>query len=83
MTTEQLVPVYESSNVGQLEVIRMALEDSGIRCSIENENQAGLSGVLQSRLFVLEKDADAARGFIEEVEAERSHHQDDPELMDD
>jgi hypothetical protein len=68
MLEEKLVPVYETSDLARAEVIRAALESEGIRCSLENPHQAGLTGVLQCRLFVLEEDADRARDFIEQHE---------------
>lgn len=62
---DKLIPVYKTSDLGRAEVIRLALEENGIRCALENELQAGFSGVLQCRLFVLDRDEHAARRFIE------------------
>lgn len=68
MQTERLTPVYESNDVGRAEVIRAALEEAGIPCSIENAHQAGFTGVLTCRLHVLENDVAAAEAFIAEHE---------------
>jgi hypothetical protein len=69
MAEEALVPVYQSADIGRAEVIRAALEDAGIHCALENELQAGFSGVLQCRLLVLQSDVPAAQEFINEHEA--------------
>ncbi len=68
MAEELLIPIYKTSDLGRAEVIRIALEESGIRCALENELQAGLSGILQCRLLVLASDFEAARQIIEESE---------------
>jgi hypothetical protein len=68
MPEENLIAIYETSDLARAEVIRAALEGEGIRCSMENEHQAGLTGVLHCRLFVLEEDAGRAREFIQQHE---------------
>jgi|GEM_PF-1599170 len=65
---DALVPVYQTSDLGRAEVVRLALENEGIRCALENELQAGFSGVLQCRLFVFESDAAVARNLIQQHE---------------
>jgi hypothetical protein len=65
---QKLVPVYRSADVGRAEVIRAALEEQGIHCALENELQAGLSGLLECRLLVMEQDFEVARQFIESHE---------------
>lgn len=65
MSEDKLVPIYTTTNIGKAEVIRAALEGEGIRCEIENEHQAGFSGVTKVRLFVLEKNKDDAVEFID------------------
>lgn len=65
MSEDSLVPIYTTRNIGTAEVIRASLEGEGIRCEIENEHQAGFTGVTNVRLFVLEKDKDAAVKFID------------------
>lgn len=64
MSEEALVPIYTTTNLSKAEVIRATLEGEGIRCEIENEHQAGFTGVTEMRLFVLESDKDAAVRFI-------------------
>ena len=65
MSEDSLVPIYTTRNIGKAEVIRASLEGEGIRCEIENEHQAGFTGVTNVRLFVLDKDKDAAVEFID------------------
>ena len=65
MSEDKLVPIYTTRNIATAEVIRAALEGEGIRCEIENEHQAGFSGVTNVRLFVLDSDKDAAVKFID------------------
>ncbi|MCA9000206.1 MAG: DUF2007 domain-containing protein [Planctomycetaceae bacterium] len=70
---ERLVSVYRSSDVGRAEVIRAALIGEGIECAIENEHQAGLTGVTEVRLHVSEGDAERAREFIRSHEHSHDH----------
>jgi len=65
MSEDTLVPIYQTTDVGRAEIIKGALEGQGIRCSLENEHQAALSGVLQCRLLVRQEDETLARDFIE------------------
>ncbi len=65
MSEDSLVPIYTTRNIAKAEVIKVALEGEGIRCEIENEHQAGLTGVTKVRLFVLERNKDAAVEFID------------------
>lgn len=65
MSEESMVPIYTTPNISKAEVIRAALEGEGIRCEIDNEHQAGFTGVTNVSLFVLESDRDAAVQFID------------------
>jgi len=69
MSNESLIPIYTTRDIAKAEVIKVALEGEGIRCEIENEHQAGFTGVTKVRLFVLEHDKDAAVAFIDAHEA--------------
>jgi len=64
MPADNLVPVYQTTDVGRAEIIRGALESEGIQCAIENEHQAAFSGVLECRLHVRAADEARAREFI-------------------
>ncbi|QDT96621.1 DUF2007 domain-containing protein [Gimesia aquarii] len=65
--SEDLETVYYTPNVLEAEFLKMTLEGEGIRCLLENENQAGLAGVLEIKLDVASADADRAKEIIEEV----------------
>jgi hypothetical protein len=77
MAGDELVPVYQTTDVGRAEVIKMALENESIPCSLENELQAGMSGVLQCRLLVKAVDETAAREFIAQHENGHSRYSPD------
>ena len=64
MSEDPLVTIYKTRNIAKAEIIRAALEGEGIRCEIENEHQAGLTGVTNVRLFVPESLAEKAAEFI-------------------
>jgi len=68
MSENELVSVYKTTDVGRAEIIKGALEEEGVQAFIENENQAGLSGVLECRLLVNAADEARARAFIEQHE---------------
>lgn len=70
MTTsaDDLVSVYQTTDVGRAEVLRTVLASQGIDAFVENENQAGLSGVLECRVLVRVADEADARSFIIEHE---------------
>jgi hypothetical protein len=76
MASDDLVVVYTVANPVKAEIIKTALEGEGIRCFIEDENQAGGAGLigLPIRLFVPANQAERAARFIEEHErGERRH----------
>jgi hypothetical protein len=70
MTDEQLTTVYTTYDEGCAEVVRVALEEAGIPCVLDNQHQAGLTGVLQVRIQVREMDVDRAREFIKRHDVE-------------
>lgn len=60
-----LVEVYSLKNPAIAEIIKNALEAEGIRCELGNETQAGMTGILDIRVFVRASDAQRARELIE------------------
>lgn len=60
-----LVEVYSLKNPAIAEIIKNALEAEGIRCELGNETQAGMTGILDIRVFVRAVDAQRARDLIE------------------
>jgi hypothetical protein len=77
MTESKLVSVHNTRDVLYAEVIAAALEGEGIRCLVDNEHQAGLTGVLEVHVLVAAEHAEQARKFIEEHEANRQTSGDD------
>lgn len=59
-----LVEVYSLKNPAIAEIIKNALEAEGIRCELGNETQAGMTGILDIRVFVRAVDAERARELI-------------------
>ena len=57
-------------NPGLAEIIRGALAAEGIECRLEGEGQAGLTGVLPIRLWVLASELDRAREVVRQHEVE-------------
>jgi hypothetical protein len=60
-----LVPVYTVKNPAMAEIIKNALAEEGIDCTLDNESQAGLTGIFDIRVMVRADDADRARELIE------------------
>ena len=64
-SSDELTTVYTLRDAGLAEIIRIALEAEGIFCVIENEHQAGLTGVFDIDIQTRESDAERARELIE------------------
>ena len=64
MDPNELELVYTLNDSNKAEIIKNALEAEGIKCEIENEHQAGLTGIFEVALFVRVADADRARKLI-------------------
>lgn len=60
----KLTEVYSVTDPNLAEIIKAALQQSGISCWIDGENQAGLSGILKIRLLTRAKDVDPALRII-------------------
>ncbi len=65
---DELVRACTLTDATKAEILRNALEDEGIDCMIDGENQAGLTGVLDIHLLVRADDLERARAFLEEHE---------------
>ena len=66
MDPNEPVAVYETTDPGEAEALRLALDAEGIDCQIEGGHQAGLTGILRVRLLVPSKDAARAREVLKE-----------------
>ncbi len=66
MANDELVTVYTVSTPDQAEIIKNALETEGLRCFIEDENQAALGGLasIAIRIQVPANEAELARKYI-------------------
>jgi hypothetical protein len=67
----ELVTVYTLKDPYKAEIIKNALRGEGILCELDGEGQAGLSDVLDIGVLVRVRDADLARGLIEQHEQKR------------
>ena len=77
MQFEELVPVYSVKEAIEAEIIKNALHADGIKAVIENENQAGLSGIFDIRILVAGADEPRARRILEEHEANKGQVSDE------
>ncbi|MCC6421519.1 MAG: DUF2007 domain-containing protein [Gemmataceae bacterium] len=70
MAHENLVTVAAVGNPVKAEIIKNALEAEGIRCFLEQEDQAALSGLMgvSVKIQVPEDQAEQARRFIADRE---------------
>lgn len=64
METE-LVALTSIENPGEAEVLKAVLEGEGIPCLLDNERQAGLTGILEIRLLVRASDLERARAIVD------------------
>ena len=69
---DELITVFTTRDIFQAEMIRMALSEEGIKSRIENEHQAGLSGVLDVKVYVMSDDAERAKQLVADLEREES-----------
>ena len=81
MEPQEPVTVFTVANPIEAEIIRNALRDEGIRCELENANQAAEPGLigLEIKIQVPAADAAAARQFIAEHERNRADRTDEEE----
>ena len=68
---QELVTIYEAYDETDAEIVKLALAGEEIASVIDNEHQAGLTGILQVKLQVSSEDAEQARQFIRDHEASR------------
>ena len=65
--SESLETVYSTTNVMEAEFIKMTLEGEGIRCMLENELQAGYTGIFEVKVDVMSSNVVRARKIIDEI----------------
>jgi hypothetical protein len=59
-----LIEVYSVKNLATAEIVKNALEAEGIACRLDNESQAGLTGIFDIKVLVRAADEDRARELI-------------------
>ncbi|MCO6457101.1 MAG: lipid kinase YegS [Pirellulaceae bacterium] len=67
----RLVPLETLENPALAELLRIELDQAGIRCQLEGLHQAGLAGVLPIRLFVPQAQLEDARRILARHERRR------------
>ena len=70
MKPDELMVVYTTDDANSAEILRAALHVEGMKCEIDGEGQAGLTGVgvMTIKLLVRAEDYDRARRFVESHE---------------
>ena len=63
---KKIVTIFESSNPGEAEVIKVMLADHGIHCELDGATQGGFVGVMNIGVLVEEKDAEEAKRLIQQ-----------------
>ncbi len=63
---DEIVTVYKVMDPATAELIKIMLEDNGIRCELDDETQGGFVGVLDIGIMVHAKDAQRAAQLIQE-----------------
>jgi len=72
MEHDDLVTVYTLNDSVKAEIIRNYLESEGIKCRLDDQNQAGFAGIFEVGVLVRAEDADRATKLIHEhLEEER------------
>lgn len=66
----KLQTVYSTDNAADADVLRIALEQAGIRCELSQPTQGGLAGVDVTPVQILVRDEDlaAARKLVQQHE---------------
>jgi hypothetical protein len=61
-----LKEVFSTDNPTEAEIIRGALHEEGIKCAVDGESQAGLTGVgiMEIKILVRADDFDRASAFL-------------------
>jgi hypothetical protein len=64
------VVVYTTNNLAEAEILKNVLEDEGIKCELDGENQGSFAGVIGVRILVRAWDEERARQAL----ASHAHH---------
>ncbi|MCA9188546.1 MAG: DUF2007 domain-containing protein [Pirellulaceae bacterium] len=71
MDENELIEVFSTNDANVAEVVRAALHAEGIKCEIDGEGQAGLTGLISQEIKIVVRtiDYDRARAYIEQHHA--------------
>jgi Zn-dependent protease/CBS domain-containing protein len=64
------VAVYTTTNLAEAEIVKNAIQNEGIQCGLDAENQGGFAGIFAVKVLVRAWDEERAR----QVLARHSHH---------
>ena len=64
MTHNEPVIAFSTSNYAEAEILKSMLESDGIKCELEGEHQASLTGILDIRGLVRAWDANRATKLL-------------------
>lgn len=66
MERSELVTVFTSNHLAEAEILKNALEAEGIRCELDGQNQASLTGLLEIKGLVRAEDKEEAEEILAE-----------------
>jgi hypothetical protein len=66
MERSELVTVFTSNHLAEAEIFKNALEAEGIRCELDGQNQASLTGLLEIKGLVRAEDQQRAEEILTE-----------------
>jgi hypothetical protein len=66
MELSELVTAFTSNHLAEAEILKNALEAEGIRCELDGQNQASLTGLLEIRGLVRAEDKERAEEILSE-----------------
>jgi Putative prokaryotic signal transducing protein len=72
MLDEQLVPVFSTTSFTEAEILRNVIKEEGIPCELDNQNQAGLTGILEIKGLVMTSHEVRAKLLLSKYEKQRS-----------
>lgn len=64
MNPSELVTVFSTNDFAEAEILKNALEDEGIRCELDGQNQASLAGILEIKGLVRAEDESKAHEVL-------------------
>lgn len=80
MAADDLVTVFITTNLTEAEILRNVVRNEGIRCELENQNQAGFAGILEIKGLVRTPDEIRARLALSSYQKQLDEHQPAPDV---